>query len=70
MGFFVRRDEKSGRCREVAVSGRSTVFILKNILRTRYIKIGTDHRFIDTYWLTHFMWTSSCPPCCHAGVSL
>ena len=25
MGFFVRKDEKSGRCREVAVSGRSTV---------------------------------------------
>ena len=24
-GFFVRRDEKSGHCREVAVSGASTV---------------------------------------------
>ena len=25
MDFFVRRDEKSGRCREVVVSGGSTV---------------------------------------------
>ena len=49
MDFFVRRGEKkNGRCREVAVSGGSTVF--KNTAENHDI-IHIPVEFYNLYWL-------------------